>query len=286
MPNKMHPANIICRLFLYSKLYKICILYNYIGFEMLHLLELQSLKITKFPIFQELTMISTLGFDSIAIHINRFSSDIPQALEYFYSLGIKNFLFIFDYDPLIDSIAITKNRMQKFKHTQKLSILRMNIKCAFNLCITQGAGFNESIQQIYCNKKSKSLLVSLPLFTDKNYDPIALDINHLLYKKSTFLTFTHFEEIVESSSIDFCLKFINNPRIGLSIDLNYLLDPQKEIFVRKILDNNNLTLPSISRDISNYAGTLASANFIIDKYGKKSYYKLCSQINKASNKLF
>lgn len=231
-------------------------------------------------------MITSLGFDTIVIHTNRFYSDIDQAIKTFYSFGIRNFLFIFDFDPLCDSIAITKSKMNEFKNIVKISPLHVKIKTAFNLSISPGAAFSDSINQIYANKKFKALFTSLPLFTNTNYDPIALDINHLLYKKSSFLVFTDFEKIVETSSIDFCSKFITNSRICICTDLNYLLDPQKKIFFNRILKANCLILPSISKDLANYVGALKSSEFIIEQYGKKAYYNFCLQINRASTRFF
>lgn len=231
-------------------------------------------------------MLTSLGFDTLVVHADRFYSDMHQALDAFYVLGIKNFLLVFDYDPLCDSISIIKNKMDNFKILcAKSASHRIKLKCALNLHLSQGAAFNDSLTRLYCNKASKTLLVSLPLFTDSNYEPIALDVNHLLYKKSVFPIFTSFEKIVESSSIEFCSKFINNPKIAISIDLNYLFNPQKEILFNKILNSNSLVLPSISKDISIYAGILSLAEFDIKKYGKKSYYSICSQINRTSSKL-
>lgn len=232
-------------------------------------------------------MINSLGFDTIIINANRFYSDINQTLETFYTFGIKNFLFIFDYNPLYDSIPLLKEKMNSFKNIYSHTSLRgLKIKVAFNLNILQGAAFNNSINRIYANKNSKSIFVSLPLFTDTNYEPVALDINHLLYKKSTFLILNSFEKNIETSSLDFCLKFINNPRIGISVDLNYLFNPEKELFFKHALNSSSLILPSISKDLSNYVGILSAVDFAIDKYGKKSYYNICTQINKATSRIF
>ena len=231
-------------------------------------------------------MLTSLGFDTLIIHTNRFYSNLDQTLEYFYNLGIKNFLFLFDYDPLSDSISITKSKMTEFKNNlAKTSPRRIKIKSAINLHISKGAAFNDSLDQLYYNKSSKAIFLSLPLFIADNYEPISLDINHILYKKSAFPIFTSFEEIVESSSIDFCSKFISNPKICLSIDLNYLLNPNKEIVFNKILNDNSYILPSISYNIANYAGILSATDFAIEKYGKKAYFNICSQINRTSTKI-
>ena len=232
-------------------------------------------------------MLTSLGFDTVAIHIDRFNSDIDDTIEFFYNIGIKNFLFVFDYNPLCDAVAVFKYRMKQFKniHT-KGSLIRIKIKCVFNLHISQGAGFNASINQLYAAKNPNTLLVSLPLFTDNNYAPIALDINNLLYKRSVFLIFSSFEKIVESSSIEFCSKFINNPKIGILADLNYLFNTEKEIIFNKLLETRSFIIPSISQEFANYAGALAASEFAINKYGKKAYYNICSQINKSTSIFF
>ncbi len=232
-------------------------------------------------------MLTNLGFDTIAIYIDRFHSSIEQTLSYFYNLGIQNFLLIFDYDPLTDSITILKSKMKEFKKLHpKPTKLRIKIKYALNLHIYQGSAFNSSVNQIYCNKSNKTLLVSLPLFTNDNYEPIALDINHLLYKKSSFLIFTNFERIIESSNVEFCSKFINNLRIGFCVDLNYLFNPQKDFLFKAILDSNSFIIPTVTQDLANYVGILPSTEYILEKHGNKDYYRFCSQINKASIKIF
>ena len=232
-------------------------------------------------------MLSSLGFDTIIVHADKISSNIEHAYNIFYEIGIKKVLLLFNYDPLCDSITLIKSRANEFKSLcSKYAYRRIKIKCALNLHITEGSVFNDSINRIYCNKSFKTIFVSLPLFTETRYQPIALDINNLLYKKKAFPVFTSFEKIIETSSLDFCSKFINNSRMGLTVDLNYLLNPQKDKLFNLFLTSNSLIIPTISQNMANYAGILPSADFALNKYGKKEYYKLCSQINKASLKIF
>ena len=174
-------------------------------------------------------------------------------------------------------------KTEQFKKSILESVAyRVKIKCVFNLILTPGAAFNRDISRLFANRKNKSLFISLPLFTDVNYDSIARDINHLLYKKNISVIFTSFDKIIETSNLDFCLKFINNPRISLAVDLNYIFDPNKTKFFNSVLTNNSNILPVISSDISNYAGALAAAEHLLEKYGKKNYYKFCSQVNRSS----
>ena len=230
-------------------------------------------------------MISSLGFDTVIISYQRNNFNFVQIFELLHNLGVKNIILIFDYDPLVDSIAIFKDRFKNLKNYLKSTHSRIKIKCAFNLHLSSGIAFNDSISRLYADKQSKTLFVTLPIFTSTNYEPIALDINHLLYKKSVFTVFTSFEKIVETSSLDFCLKFINNPRIGLCVDINYLLDPQKHNIFKSIIKSNSFVLPSFSNNAANYAGIASSADYTIEHYGKECYYHLCSQINKSSLKL-
>ena len=227
-------------------------------------------------------MITFLGFDTVVLHY-RYSSDNNKIFELFYKAGIKNFIFLFDYDPTIDSISIMRYKIKQFKESAVRSApYRIKIKCIFNLILTSGAAFNDDISRLFVSRKNRILFLSLPMFTADNYDSIARDVNHLLYKKHVTLVFTSFEKIIETSSLDFCVKFINNPRIHLAVELNYLFSPEKQDFFNSVLKSGSGVLPDISGDIFNYAGILASADNILEKYGKKNYYKLCSQINHSS----
>lgn len=231
-------------------------------------------------------MITSLGFDTVTVHTNNLNKNISDIFDLLCPLGIKNYIFLFDYDPSIDAISLYKARFNEFKKicTNTLSH-RVKIKCAFNMYISNGSAFNPSLDQIYANRSSKILFLSLPLFADTNYQEISLDINHLLYKKSTLPILTNFDKILDTSDFEFCSKFIHNYRFGFSIDLNYLLDPCKKDIFKAFLESKSLILPSISPNTSNYAGIKASAEHIIDLYGKKRYYLLCSQINKCSSKI-
>lgn len=223
-----------------------------------------------------------IGFDTVVLHY-RNNSDYNTVFELLHSGGIKNFIFIFDYDPRIDSISLMRYKFGQFKKSLLASVdYRIKIKCVFNLILSHGAAFNDNISRLYANRKNKTLFLTLPLFTEINYDSIALDVNHLLYKNNITIVISSFDKIIETSSLDFCKKFINNPRIALSVDMNYLFNPMKQKFFSDVLLSNSKILPSISKDISNYAGVFDSANNILNKCGKKDYYKLCSQINHSS----
>lgn len=232
-------------------------------------------------------MFCSLGFDTLLISYDRLHfSEFKDLVEYFFGLGIKNFIFIFDYNPNLDSISLVAEKFSNLKsYSSKFCFRGMKIKCAFNLNICQGAAFNDSLSRIFANRNNKTIFLSLPIFTDTVYDSFALDINHLLYKKRAFPIFTFFDANIETSGRDFCKKFISNPRIGISLDINYIYSPKNHDIVSEILKSNCFILPSVSGDISNYAGTAATIECFIDSYGKNDYFKLCSLINRCSDKV-
>lgn len=232
-------------------------------------------------------MLSFLGFDTLVIHnYNRFVLDSHHMFDLFYNAGIKNFIFAFDYDPRFDSITIMKYEFNQIKKSVlETTSHHVKVKCIFNLIMSQGVALNKDIPRLCSSKTSNALFLSLPLFTDTNYEPISLDINHLLYKRKLTTVFSSIEKAIETSSLDYCMKFINNPRIAFTVNINYLFDPSKERFFNNILNSKSNLLPSISGDMFSYAGVLAEADNALDKYGKKKYYNLCSQINHSSLKL-
>lgn len=225
-----------------------------------------------------------IGFDTITVFYNRQTADdINKIIELFYKLGIKNYIIVFDFDPLVDSITIMRYKSENFSKNLRTTIShRVKIKCILNLLLSQGAAFNDSVKRLYANRNSKSLFITLPLFIHKNYEPIAHDVNHLLYKRKDITVFTALEKLIETSDLSFCMKFIENPKISFTIDINYLFNPDKQKLFNSLLTNNVQFLPSVTGNVANYAGILESANNALEIYGKKKYYKLFSQINHSS----
>ena len=227
-------------------------------------------------------MVPVLGFDTIIVHYRSYS-DNNYIFELLYNIGIKNYIFLFDYDPRCDSISVMRYKANQFKKSVLASVrYKIKIKCVFNLVLTPGAAFNDNISRLYPNRKNQILFLSLPIFTDKHYDSIAHDINYLLYKRKIKVVFSDFDKLIETTSLDFCNKFINNPRISLLVDINYLFDPAKQKLFKSVLSADSNILLSISKDISNYVGVLASFNNVIEVHGRKNCYRLCSQINHTS----
>jgi hypothetical protein len=158
----------------------------------------------------------------------------------------------------------------------------VNVKVFYNLLLERGAAFNKDIKRLYADKKHSSLFVSLPLMLDRNYDAIANDVNHLLYRRKAFPVFTDFNMTLETSSYDFCTKLLSSIKAGFCFDVNYLFDPKNVKLAETMLASGARLIPTISHDLSNYVGIMNEADFFMEKIGKSSYYRLCSLITGCS----
>ena len=52
-------------------------------------------------------MLCSFGFDTLVVSYDRLRySEFKDLIEHFFKLGIRKYIFIFDYEPNTDSIAI------------------------------------------------------------------------------------------------------------------------------------------------------------------------------------
>lgn len=232
-------------------------------------------------------MIASLGFDSIIVNNNRFDDEnLSRLYEVFVPCGIKNFIFLFDFNISINSISLTFEKIKNFKnHLSNLSPRGIHNKVFCNLIFDKGSSFNPYLNRLFAVKKNKSVFISLPLFTDLNYESIAQDLNNLVYRLKSFSILSNFDMVVETSSFEFSQKLLGVPNIGTCLDINYLFDPQKLEIANSLIKSKALFIPSVSRDILNYVGIMNEADFFLEMIGKKNYYTLCSHILKCSSKI-
>ena len=153
-----------------------------------------------------------------------------------------------------------------------------------SVSVVGGFSLNKDLQRFYAIKKQKSLFAELPLFTDNGFDNIAYDLNNLIYRKKSFAVFTSFDTVINTASKDFTEKLISNNKIGFSLDINFMINPNNASLLLELVESRAMILPAISHDLSNYAGVLNSAEFLVEIIGKKKYYQLISQINKCASK--
>ena len=233
-------------------------------------------------------MLTSLGFDTIVVNNREYDNEnLCLLLDLFCKCGIKNFIFLSDFDLERNSFRLEHDKIIDFKNRISTVVpYTIHPKVFFNLYVTNGFSSNKDIKRCYSVKKNRFLFAQLPMFTDINFDLIAHDLNNLMYRQKSFPVFSSFDTILNTASDDFCKKLINNKNIGFCFDINYIFDPKNVELFSSVLNSKAFILPMISHNISNYAGILKSAEFFMGIYGNSNYHKLCSLINKCASKFY
>ena len=230
---------------------------------------------------------TSLGFDTIVIHNHWYDNDsLSELLNTFSYYGIKNFIFLSDFDFSLNSLSVENEKLNNFKARFSKASLPRGVFCKafYNLSIDKGSAFNKDIKRVYSVRKYRSLFVNLPLFTETNHELIAQDINHLIYRQKAFPVFSHFDGIINTTSKEFYSKLIKNTSVGFAMDINYIFDPNNASVILDMIKSKALIVPMIAHHNSNYVGVLNEAEFFMEKIGKKNYYQLCTQMRKCATK--
>ena len=231
-------------------------------------------------------MLASLGFDTIIVNNRRYDEEsLSELFNLLFPFGVNKFIFLLDFDLSLDSFSVQFEKIQRFaKIVSNISPRGARSKIFYNLILDKGSSFNPEFNRLYSVKKARSLFLSLPLFTDTNYEVIAQDLNNMIYRMNAFPLITNFDMVVETSANIFWQKLLSVSNLGVSVDINYLFDPEKLGFAEALILNKTPLIPSVSRDIANYVGIVNEAEFFFEKIGKKKYYSICSQISRCSSK--
>lgn len=229
---------------------------------------------------------TSLYFDTLIIH-NREYDDIAlkHTLELFSGYGIKNFIFLADFDFSRNSISLQKEKIKAFKERLS-SITIRGVHCFVfnNMMFEKDVTLNKEFSRLYASKKKHSMFLSLSLGSLTDYDYFARDINAMLYTYKSFPLITHFDSVLEYSSDNDYLKLLKNQNIGFGFDLNYLLNPDKINILNELISNKAMVIPIISGNISSYLSVMKDTEFLIERIGNNNYKALCYQIQNCSLK--
>lgn len=227
-----------------------------------------------------------LGFDSLIIHHHHIdAAHISNTLLFFSNLGIKNFIFLFNYDPIISNTTAFQEKLKSCRKQLfliKNSVrLRINIFLFPNIILTGGYSSNPSFDKLYANRSFHSVFLSLPWFLDDDANGLSYDINHILYKKKAFPIFTDFDSVYQTSSPDLCDRLLSNRSLGISVDLNHVFSSMSDTLLKKGIS----VIPQISNELSNYVGILNYISNFKKKCGMIEHFNICRQIKSCSEKI-
>ena len=227
----------------------------------------------------------SIGFDTLIIN-NRFYSedDLSELFELFVPLGIKKFVFLFEFDLANTNLLRVNNKISLLNELlSRITPRGVHSAVKLELIFDNGASSNSDISKLYASRSKRSLFVALPMFPNTDDNGFATDLNRLIYRSGSFPIFTSFQNITETAPTDFTARLLSTPS-GFGFDLNYLLRTDRKELVSTLINNNSLVLPMISHELANYVGIVNEISYFKETYGKNEYYKLCSQINRCSIK--
>ena len=227
----------------------------------------------------------SLGFDTLIVN-NLFYSedDLSELFELFVPLGIKNFVFLFEFDLANTSFFRVNNKISLLDELlSKITPRGVHSAVKLELIFDKGASSNSDLTRLYSSRSKKSIFIALPIFPKTDDNGFATDLNRLLYRNTAFPIFTSFQNIAETAPNEFITKLLSTDA-GFGFDLNYLLRTDRQWITKIITSKKVLILPMICHDFSAYVGIANEILHFKEIYGKDEYYKLCSQINHCSSK--
>lgn len=227
----------------------------------------------------------SIGFDTLIIN-NRFYSedDLSKLFELFVPLGIKNFVFLFEFDLANTNLLRVNNKISLLNELlSRITPRGVHSAVKLELIFDNGASSNSDLSRLYSSRSKRSLFVALPMFPNTDDNGFATELNRLIYRSGSFPIFTSFQNITETAPTDFTARLLSTPS-GFGFDLNYLLRTDRQKLTRTLIANNALILPIVSHELANYVGIVNEISYFKETYGKNEYYKLCSQINRCSIK--
>ena len=227
-----------------------------------------------------------LGFDTVIVNSNTYNSDsVKDLFEFFPRYGIRNFIFLFDFDFKIHSLSLQKEKIKYFISNVKPP-RGIHVKACFNLLLDRSSTLNDDILRIRANKSNGALFVTLPQLDIDNYDVYAKDINKLLYDNKLCPIFVDFDKSSTLIDRDIWRKLFLHKNAAFTFDINYLLDPNNHSLIKEILNNDIQVLPMISSHASKYAGLEQDIKFYIESIDKQTYNKLSFKLEKTSTRIF
>ena len=225
-----------------------------------------------------------LDFDTLIISNNDFSeSSVKETFALFKSLGIKNFIFTFDYDrdskPL--SIAISKFRTLK-PYLLSLAPHGVRVYTSFNVIMSEGLVCDPSFNRLSLGHSNR-IFLSIPYFDYADW--IESDMNRLLYKNKLKPTFVSIERCLNNDDRVFIDRFIAAKNSIITLDINYITSIDATKTIIDLISSSSMIVPSITCDIFEYPGIQTAFENFKNRIAIRNYKKLCNSFFTSSREI-
>ncbi len=222
-----------------------------------------------------------LDFDTLLICNDRFDEEsIKYTLDFFKGVGIRKFIFTYDFDRDVKPMALAVQKFRSLKpYLSSLAPRGLRIYTAFNVLLSEGAVFDPSFNRLTLGHSDR-IFTKLPFY---NYeDWLEADMNRLLYKNKLKPAFVSFERSLSIIDRDIIERFMTIKNAVFCMDINYLTSIQAIADLEHFLSLGINILPCVSADIFNYPGIIKSFDLLKNRIGKQNYTNLCKFFHNSS----
>lgn len=223
-----------------------------------------------------------LDFDTLLVCNNYFDEEsVKHTLTFFNDLGIRKFIFTYDYDRIPMSFAVSKFRTIK-PYIKSCAPRGSQIYTSFNVLMSEGLVFEPSFKRLSLGHSDR-IFINCPLF---NYDGwLESDMNRLLYKNKLKPDFTSFERNLLICDRQMINRFLSIKNAVFGIDLNYLTAIKNTLDTEKIISRKINIMPCISSHIFNYPGVKKHFDQLKDRIGVNDYCDLLASFHDSTKEI-
>ena len=225
-----------------------------------------------------------LDFDTLLICNNHFDEEsIKYTLNFFKSVGIRNFIFTYEFDRDVKPLSMAIQKLRTLKPYLSSHAPRgLRIYTAFNVILSEGCVFDPSFNRL-AFRHSDRIFAKLPFY---NYEAwLESDMNRLLYKNKLKPAFVSFERSFYTCDRAILDRFMSIKNALFCMDINYLTSIQATPDLELFLSRGINILPCVSSDVFNYPGILKSFDLLKKRIGNPNYSKLCKSFYDSSKQI-
>ena len=223
-----------------------------------------------------------LDFDTLLICNNDLSKEsVLFTFDLFKNIGVKNFIFTYDYDRELRSVSSAVAKFRTLKpYLRSLAPQGVKIYTAFNVILSDGLVYDKDFSRLSLGH-SERIFISIPY--DDCSEWFEADMNHLLYRNKQKPAFVYFQSIRNSQDVFDRLTTIKNSIFAL--DLNYLTSVSSTEDIYDIVARHVNIVPCITHNIFEYVGILKSMSLLQNRIAIRNYFDLCNIFRNSSCEL-
>ena len=222
-----------------------------------------------------------LDFDTLVVCNNDFSDPfLTDCFPFFHELGIRNFIFTYDFDPANRSVAEGVRLFQQLKpYLHRFQPRNTRIYTAINVILDKDVAYSQDLRRLTLPHTDR-IFITLPIFTGNEW--LEADLAHLVYRKRLQPLFTSFERNAITYTDDMLERFSRLPQSVFCLDANYIFSLRAQAKLSELLRANVRILPCISNRMSDYVALFDGYADLKKRLGLPMYRTLCKTFREAS----